>query len=530
MFRLTVWIPLVAFALLSGCGESRRTTPKPDTTAPANSTPEARLIFLTDLEGYLEPCGCQSTSLGGIDRAAAAIALLHQDRTPTLIIASGDIFFESGAGHQRSDDQAKTQECWKAEAMVQVFERLGVQLAASGRGDLRYGPPQLQSLTQSAAIPWYGPGLAKTGPRGTHLLRIGPLQVGLAVWSAAENESGRPIGAGISKLAAQLRNQGADLVIALLDADSRAIRQATAAMSSVDFAVGTGKDRDDPSPPEKLGSTILLSGGRHGRGLLVLEPSLSSPGQPFVDNSAWTREASQDARKANAENLARRIQAWEQDPSVDKALLTEQRIRLAHLLRPVGPSNSETGSNNFRARYVPLTTEAPKDPAVTQLMADYDARVNQHNRSAFADQKPPSVKPGQAGYLGSQACSGCHPAAYQWWQGHAHGRAYDTLVTRNKQFNLSCVGCHVTGYGKPGGSTVAHTEGLQHVGCESCHGPGSLHVADSSKIVTTPRETTCVACHSPEHSDLFDYVTYRARLRSPGHGLPAQGPKTQAKP
>ena len=38
----------------------------------------------------------------------------------------------------------------------------------------------------------------------------------------------------------------------------------------------------------------------------------------------------------------------------------------------------------------------------------------------------------------------------------SHGRAYATLEQRNKQFNLSCVGCHVTGYDQPGGATVVH--------------------------------------------------------------------------
>ena len=83
------------------------------------------------------------------------------------------------------------------------------------------------------------------------------------------------------------------------------------------------------------------------------------------------------------------------------------------------------------------------------------------------------------GYVGhARAAATCHETALAWWKGHAHGRAYATLEQRNKQFNLSCVGCHVTGYNQPGGATVVQNQGLTDVGCESCHGPGSLHVAD----------------------------------------------------
>jgi hypothetical protein len=159
----------------------------------------------------------------------------------------------------------------------------------------------------------------------------------------------------------------------------------------------------------------------------------------------------------------------------------------------------------------------------------YDARVNEHNRVAFAGVSPPAVPPGAARYLGSAACKSCHAPAYAWWTRHPHGKAYTTLETLHKQFNLSCVGCHVTGYGKPGGAAVVKNEGLTHVGCESCHGPGSKHVAQpgaapTALITKSPSEATCKQCHSPEHSDLFEYAGYVARLRVPGHGLPPTPP------
>ena len=58
--------------------------------------------------------------------------------------------------------------------------------------------------------------------------------------------------------------------------------------------------------------------------------------------------------------------------------------------------------------------------------------------------------------MGSEACQSCHAEAYAWWKSTKHGRAYATLENVHKEFNLSCVGCHVTGYNQPGGSTVTH--------------------------------------------------------------------------
>ncbi len=90
---------------------------------------------------------------------------------------------------------------------------------------------------------------------------------------------------------------------------------------------------------------------------------------------------------------------------------------------------------------------------------------------------------------------------------------------------MDCVGCHVTGYQEPGGSTVTHNMNgaLVNVGCESCHGPGAAHSKDPEKfsILRDTPESTCVRCHNSQHSDLFDYEGYKRTLVVPGHGLPA---------
>ena len=88
--------------------------------------------------------------------------------------------------------------------------------------------------------------------------------------------------------------------------------------------------------------------------------------------------------------------------------------------------------------------------------------------------RPPPEK-GQARYVGVEACTDCHDDARKVWDKTPHAHAYATLQKDFKEYNLDCVSCHVTGYDKPGGSTVTYNEKLQNVQCEKCHGPGSLH-------------------------------------------------------
>jgi hypothetical protein len=105
--------------------------------------------------------------------------------------------------------------------------------------------------------------------------------------------------------------------------------------------------------------------------------------------------------------------------------------------------------------------------------------------------------------VGVEVCSSCHLEERAFWNKMRHAKAYETLASQNKEYNLECVSCHVTGYEEPGGSTVAHVEKLTAVQCETCHGPGSRHVedpADLKLIRLEPPRTLCASsCHHPPH-------------------------------
>jgi hypothetical protein len=123
-----------------------------------------------------------------------------------------------------------------------------------------------------------------------------------------------------------------------------------------------------------------------------------------------------------------------------------------------------------------------------------------------------------------EACSSCHAGARQVWNGTSHAHAYAVLSSQFKEYNLECVGCHVTGYEQPGGSTVTHVDKLENVQCEICHGPGSKHVdspSDSTLIVSRPGTSTCLSCHHPPHVEEFDAVAKMKEILGPGHGMKA---------
>jgi hypothetical protein len=164
-----------------------------------------------------------------------------------------------------------------------------------------------------------------------------------------------------------------------------------------------------------------------------------------------------------------------------------------------------------------------KDPSVEADLLAYYKAVDDHNRTTFADRMPPAAAADQPTYVGVEVCSSCHPGPREVWNNTPHSRAYATLASQFKEFNLECVSCHVVGYEQPGGSTVTHVDKLKDVQCEVCHGPGSKHVGaptDRTLIVRKPEPARCVACHHPPHVEQFDAVAKMQEVLGPGHGLP----------
>ncbi len=125
-----------------------------------------------------------------------------------------------------------------------------------------------------------------------------------------------------------------------------------------------------------------------------------------------------------------------------------------------------------------------------------------------------------AHYVGSQTCRFCHAQASTIHVASGHARAFATLEAKSYQRDPDCLRCHVVGLSLSDGyRRKAPTAALAQVGCESCHGRGSVHVAErgagrpASGSLQPVTPATCTRCHDPENSPSFDYATYWPRIR-----------------
>jgi hypothetical protein len=119
----------------------------------------------------------------------------------------------------------------------------------------------------------------------------------------------------------------------------------------------------------------------------------------------------------------------------------------------------------------------------------------------------------QASYVGSAACRSCHETVYESYLSNAKkAHSYQSIERMRKKLTPAefkeCFKCHTTGYGQPGGFRSAEeTPHLKEVGCETCHGPGSVHAQSGDPADLTRQVTVdvCKTCHNPERVAAFRF-------------------------
>ncbi|MHC4767020.1 MAG: multiheme c-type cytochrome [Planctomycetota bacterium] len=135
------------------------------------------------------------------------------------------------------------------------------------------------------------------------------------------------------------------------------------------------------------------------------------------------------------------------------------------------------------------------------------------------------VPPADAEYLGVKRCKKCHFQQWKSWSDTKMAKTFEVLrpgaaadakadrgldPQEDYTGDTQCLSCHTTGYGHrggyrtppPGDAAAARTAGeLAGVGCEACHGPGSVFVSIHEEIQDSQR--------TYEASELHDAGQYR---------------------
>jgi hypothetical protein len=497
------------------------------------SKPTVRLYLASDLAGALEPCGCTKDQLGGMTHAAAWISSERQSAPFSALVTSGPLFFLDPA---LKPDHAE-QDTSKAETIAASLKLMGLVGFAAGANDWAGGAGELSSLAaKSGGAFLQGDATLQKGTllREMNGVKVGVIGVGASVPAIPGDplaDIHRPAPDAVRAAYTLLKKQGADLVVLLAAVgrgEAKRIADAVPELTAIVVGAGssTGEGNTSAPPAERVGDVIVAQTSNHLQTLAALDLYVRGDSFKFADASGLEESRKREDLVRRIDELHVKIAVWVKDGKIAPADLDARRADLARLEAERAALDQRpppAEGSFFRYTVKEIRDSLGSDPGVAAELGAYYKKVNERNKVLFADRLPPPAAPGQPSYVGIEVCTACHDSARTVWDKTRHAHAYATLADQDKQFNLDCVSCHVTGYEAPGGSTVTHVDLLKDVECEVCHGPGSLHSKTPKKykpVVSKPSPDSCLSCHHPPHVEGFDAKAKMEEILGPGHGKP----------
>jgi hypothetical protein len=461
---------------------------------PAGRKPDVVLVLSGEQHGYIQPCGCTKPLIGGLERRYNFIKLLRDNGLQVVAADLGDMY---------------APEKLREQAMM----KFGLTLKA------------LTLMDYSAICV------------GEQEFRI-PLVEGLANTVLNDKPS-------FKILAANVKNKDA-FVDLVEDGTVTNTNVKVGIVGVIGKSVETQVLKFDQTPkfgenwkvlPEVIGKQnadirVLLYQGSHeeAQNLLKEMPKVA-PNAP----------------------LPHVILCLSPDPSEETTIIGNSQIARVgpkgKHLGVFGIFRDPDGSMTLKYNQVKLDDEfeTPKDKAddnpVMKLLEAYTKevkdkklinqwpRITHEMQVRFAKEK--------VAYVGSEACKDCHVAEYQKWDTTKHSDAFTALENAkrpsNRQFDGECVRCHVIGFGyETGYMDEQKTPNFKGVGCENCHGPGSLHVKDSksaeyqlamspwkrkkedrlpdNKVEIAIDSSTCQKCHDLDNDPYFKFKDFWPKI------------------
>jgi hypothetical protein len=512
------------------------------------SSDSLQVLIVSELMGYIEPCGCTiDLTLGAIERLSAQIKALRS-KGPTIVLTAGSHLFE----HDHVKAHSRAQEEAKARLICSVFSEIGVDAHISGPLDLAGGLDFYRSMQAQHPLTEVTLNYSELSPQGqARLIDHKGIKVGVfgVVASSLKHSPAGSHGSThggdsdtyphqkiktrspeeeiihLKALTAQatqtLKSQGAHIVIGLAVASRLIVRKLAEQSPEVDLWVLGEKAQEESSLSPIIFSTqssaqqraYIVEAGDRGRNLAALKFSQLSEQGDFSDPQGDHARALKKLRLKlkMKEKFASRMP----NPMM-KRQVSQLQARIAEHER----TSPRASGKRVEYQLIPITDQLPTDDKVYARVKAYQDSLQELNQAARKVKPPPA---NGNGYAGREECGLCHPDAQSFWEKTKHAKAWSTLVKAQKTFDVECVSCHVTGWQEPGGSALGHTDRLQDVQCEACHGPAAKHAemgGGEAYVKLKVPSQRCETCHNQKHSPKFNYERYLKEVIGPGHGAP----------
>jgi hypothetical protein len=436
-------------------------------TWPKDTKPDAVLVLSGQTFGHVQPCGCSRPQLGGLERRANFIESLRKKGWPVGGADLGDVYPARHPLGQAGVVTPPEQEMLKYTATMNALREMGY--IAVGVGKTEFDVGLLKVAAQYA--------LQKEQPPFTLAGNV----VGLS--------DGKPV-----PRADFFPGPGTRPLVGLAE---------VAELGGVPVGVVGVVGPTVAKAAVKADPAIQFEGNKKVLGEAVAGLA-AHPKRPKLNVLLYEGSADEAKKLAGDWPQFRVILCQADDPEPPQFPETVKHktgettlvVQVGHKGRYVGAVGVFKTAAGFDLKYqlVPLTEDylTPNDPAAERankalpLLEEYARQVMDRDMLAKVRAVP---HPAQLqatklnlSYVGSAKCAGCHAAEHAKWAGSGHSHAIEALEKAKRpglrNFDPECVVCHTVGFGfKTGYESADKSPALAHVGCESCHGPGSGHMS-----------------------------------------------------
>ena len=448
--------------------------------------PKLAIVISANQDGYIEPCGCigLENQKGGLSRRATFLKDLADKGWPLLPIDGGGLVRRYGA-----------QAVLKYRAMVDMLRKLDYKSLSFGTDDLRLPVTELMVDVVEEKNTFVSANVAITGDFEEKLTpdfrttEVAGLKFGIT--SILGKKYQEEVGEGeivfqdpekaLARVLPKMIAAKCDKLILLSHATPEETRELAAKFDEFDVIVTAGGATEPPTSPTRIEGKdqLIIDVGHKGMyvGVLGLYDDAKQP---------WRYE----------------------------------RVPLDHRF-----ADSEEGD---------------------RMMKEYQKQLKVTGLAGLG--LKPIKHPSSNKFVGTEACADCHSTAYEIWKETPHAHGTDSIVSpperrgQPRYFDPECISCHMTGWHPQkfypyasGYESLKKTPEMKHVGCESCHGPGSAHVAAeeegadedvlkrwrdemtiSKKTMKESFDRGCVQCHDLDNSPDFVFDEYWKKVEHKG--------------
>ena len=461
--------------------------------------------------------------MGGLSKKAYQFeTIAKKSKKPVVTLDGGALLFKNRTLSKGQEIQEKI----TAEAIIKSYNLIGYDAVGVSALDLSAGIDFLTELTKISDFPWLSANLVEkssTKPlfSPSTIVRSGSLNVGVIGLTGSllhlsipdKNKYTAIEWQNILPEIIDTLSSKTDLIILLSSLQPSENKEISRQLSKINIIIQAGVSTANMAPT-LANNTIICQTGKQGKyiGILDIDWQLS---KKWGDNSA-------DLLTKNKNSLDRldwQLSKYNKysNPLIDlknnsqalkryKSLLSSKEqieLQIAQLSENLSQqTNVSSTPSSYKNKFIAMQTSMPDQINVMKLVENLNDEIDHLGKSM---KRVPGPMPPE--YTGIKRCGNCHQEHLSAWQQTRHAMAYNTLVVKNKQFNLDCLPCHVTSVSSENAiDALALNEQLRNVTCEACHGKGMMH-ANAPETVKSevPSQEVCLACHSQDHDDDFNY-------------------------